>query len=166
MAASKALDVHIVAKHVRQRSQKDPAALKNPKKKLEISLEERQIILDAANYPSLFTPSPQLHDAVNEDEDSDSEDPRNSADGNPSMNLWGEFRDGGFEDEEIGAFFKETDHTSVNTSARVSKDMREPNEVDSDKFKEIAGAVEQPFSSHNDRAFPQEAIKLRGFRKH
>ncbi|KAG3119891.1 hypothetical protein PI125_g1601 [Phytophthora idaei] len=87
MAASKAHDFHIVAKHVRQRAQKDAAAFESPKKKLLISPKERQIIHDTANSSSLFTPSPQQRGAVNAGEDSDSEDPGDGVDGDPALSL-------------------------------------------------------------------------------
>ncbi|KAG6951353.1 hypothetical protein JG687_00013669 [Phytophthora cactorum] len=158
MAASKALDFHLVAKHVRQRAQKDAAAFESPKKKLLISPKERQIIHDTASILSLFTPSPQQRGAVNAGEYSDSEDPG-------ALSLWGEFLDEVFEDEEIDAVYEVTSRSAANVGVSASRDMRELSEVASDEFEEIGGAVEQPFVNHNDRTFPQEAVKLREFRE-
>ncbi|KAG4041151.1 hypothetical protein PC123_g23325 [Phytophthora cactorum] len=165
MAASKALDFHLVAKHVRQRAQKDAAAFESPKKKLLISPKERQIIHDTASILSLFTPSPQQRGAVNAGEYSDSEDPGDGVDGDPALSLWGEFLDEVFEDEEIDAVYEVTSRSAANVGVSASRDMRELSEVASDEFEEIGGAVEQPFVNHNDRTFPQEAVKLREFRE-
>ncbi|KAF1788697.1 Thaumatin [Phytophthora cactorum] len=55
MKASKALDIHIVAKHVRQRSLMNFA--RNSKSALLISPVEREILLEESS--SAFTPSPQ-----------------------------------------------------------------------------------------------------------
>ncbi|KAF1786173.1 Zinc finger, C2H2 [Phytophthora cactorum] len=155
--------VEDIAKHVRQRAQKGAAAFENPKKKLLISPEEREIILDAASCSSLFTPSPQQRGAVNADEDSDSEDPGDSADGDPTLSLWGEF---------LGGFRKRGNWCRLRgIKSQCCKHWRKRFEgyekIERGRFGRIrrnGDAVKQPFTNHNDRTFPQEAVKLRGFR--
>eukprot|EP00644_Phytophthora_capsici_P005325 jgi/Phyca11/97059/e_gw1.1.1311.1 len=158
--STKALDFHIIAKHVRQRSQKKATVSENPKKKLMISPTERKIDLAVANAHNLFTPSPQQGGGA--DEESDDEDPGDGVDGDPTLSLWGEFLDEVFEDEEIDAGYAET---AVHTDGGAARESREsPVNNSSSELEAIPEAIKQAFTSHNDRNFPQEAIKLRGFR--
>ncbi|KAG1697262.1 hypothetical protein DVH05_016549 [Phytophthora capsici] len=160
MGATKALDFHIIAKHVRQRSQKKATVSENPKKKLMIYPTERKIDLAVANAHNLFTPSPQQGGGA--DEESDDEDPGDGVDGDPTFSLWGEFLDEVFEDEEIDAGYAET---AVHTDGGAARESREsPVNNSSSELEAIPEAIKQAFTSHNDRNFPQEAIKLRGFR--
>ncbi|GMF40530.1 unnamed protein product [Phytophthora fragariaefolia] len=92
MAASKTLDFHTLAKHVRQCEHKNAVESNNPKKKLLISSVEREIILDA-NASGSFSPSPPPRGSARVDEDSDNEDPGDGVEGEPTLSLWGEFLD-------------------------------------------------------------------------
>ncbi|ETP45095.1 hypothetical protein F442_08425 [Phytophthora nicotianae P10297] len=133
IAASKALDFHIIAKHVRQRTQKKATVSENPKKKLLISPIEREINLAVANAHNLFTPSPQQGDTIDED------------------------------NEEVGSGYTETAARIDGEALRESREWRPANNI-SNELEAIPEAVKQAFTNHNDRNFPQEAIKLRGFR--
>ncbi|KAF1772529.1 hypothetical protein GQ600_24347 [Phytophthora cactorum] len=72
MKSSKALAIHTVAQHVRQRALKN--TVRDPNIKLLISTKERDILRDVRN--TMLTPSPQrAQDADHLAEDSDKEDP-------------------------------------------------------------------------------------------
>ncbi|KAE8913951.1 hypothetical protein PF003_g1794 [Phytophthora fragariae] len=169
--SSKALDYHIIAKHVRQRLRKEAVKFENPKKKLLISPNERNIIFDAASSSTFFTPSPQLHVGVSEDADSDDEDPGDGVDGPPTFALWGEYLREVFEDDEIEAHYTDSGGDATYAAVRVSgavQDARVSSEIGADdgngnEFEEIAEAVRQTFTDDNDQRFPQEAVKLQGF---
>ncbi|ETP17052.1 hypothetical protein F441_08465 [Phytophthora nicotianae CJ01A1] len=145
------------------RTQKKATVSENPKKKLLISPIEREINLAVADAHNLFTPSPQQGDIV--DEDSGNEVPGDGFDGDPTLSLWG---GGGFlmmyfEDEEVGSGYTETAARIDGEALRESREWRPANNI-SNELEVIPEAVKQAFTNHNDRNFPQEAIKLRGFR--
>ncbi|KAF4136212.1 hypothetical protein GN958_ATG14597 [Phytophthora infestans] len=143
MDALKALDFQIIAQHVRQQELKQDS-------------HERQIISDVVSSASLFSRSPQ-REAINEDEDSDGEDPGDNVDGNPTLLMWGEYLDKVFEDDKIDA-----DHTA--TRSTYTPTNRAPASRTINELEEIAEAVKPNFTDHNDRNFPQEASALQGFR--
>ncbi|KAF1782445.1 hypothetical protein GQ600_27189 [Phytophthora cactorum] len=119
MKSSKALDIHTVAQHVRQR------ALKNsfrPQEKLLISPTERDILRDARN--TMFTPSPQIaQDADHLAEDSDEEDPGDGVSDAATLALWGKYLDEVFQDEELDIVYTEAG-TSLNSTCVLSKIMK------------------------------------------
>ncbi|KAG4228018.1 hypothetical protein PC116_g23610 [Phytophthora cactorum] len=90
MKSSKTLDIHIIAKHVRQRSLKNSA--RNSKNTLLISQVEREILLEGRS--AAFTPSPQgshQHQPTNAEEDSDAS----------TLSLWADYLAEVYQDEEI-----------------------------------------------------------------
>eukprot|EP00644_Phytophthora_capsici_P009097 jgi/Phyca11/101772/e_gw1.6.830.1 len=159
MAPSKALDYHIIAKHVRNRSKKSDTG--DPRKKLLISPIEREIIMDATSRSSLFEPSPQQQGSSNADDDSDDDDPGDGVDGTTTLTLWGEFLDEVFEDEEIDAGYTENE---AGPELRALRELREDDLEDENELENIPSPIKHEFPAHNDRNFPQEALVLQGFR--
>ncbi|ETL93772.1 hypothetical protein L917_08147 [Phytophthora nicotianae] len=68
-----------------------------------------------------------------------------------------------FEDEEVGSGYTETAARIDGEALRESREWRPANNI-SNELEAIPEAVKQAFTNYNDRNFPQEAIKLRGFR--
>ncbi|GMF46130.1 unnamed protein product [Phytophthora fragariaefolia] len=166
MAASKTLDFHTVAKHVRQREHKNAVESNNPKKKLLISPVEREIIFDTANASETFSPSPQPRESARVDEDSDNEDPGDGVEGEPTLSLWGDFLDEVFLDTKIESGYTATDNNTPTAClpAPTSANGGEPPRYSSNGLEEIADMVKTSFPDQNDRNFPQETVTLQGFR--
>ncbi|POM81359.1 Hypothetical protein PHPALM_682 [Phytophthora palmivora] len=160
MSAIKAIDFHIIAQHVRQRTQKEASASKNPKKKLLISSMERTGIIDAA---ALFTPSPGQHIMTSTHEDSDNEGPGDGVDGGETLSLWNEFLDEIFDDEEIAAGYAATQGTAstVEPIGVSKRHQRSGCDVDndSDEFEIVPESNRVDFPQDNDQNFPHESIR-------
>ncbi|POM81725.1 Hypothetical protein PHPALM_263 [Phytophthora palmivora] len=165
MSAIKALDFHIIAQHVRQRTQKEASASKNTKKKLLISSMERTSIIDAA---ALFTPSPGQHIMTSTHEYSDNEGPGYGVYGAETLSLWNEFLDEIFDDEEIDAGYAATQGTASMVEPIGVSERHELSgcdvDSDSDEFEIVPESNRVDFPQDNDRNFPQESIRLPGFR--
>ncbi|KAE9275625.1 hypothetical protein PF008_g29310 [Phytophthora fragariae] len=165
MSASKVLDFHIIAKHVRERAQKEAAASKNPKTKLLISAKERAIIFDGESASTLSTPPPRLSER--EHEESDNDDRGDGVDGDEALSLWSDYLDEVFVDEEIDAGYEATLATppSAEPSLRgVGESSDEEDNNDANEFESIQKPFRLEFPQINDRAFPQESVRLLGFR--
>ncbi|KAG3091867.1 hypothetical protein PI125_g17306 [Phytophthora idaei] len=156
MKASKALDIHIVAKHVRQRSLKNSA--RNSKSALLISPVEREILLEESS--SAFTPSPQgshQHQPTNAEEDSDGEDPGEVVSDASTLSLWADYLAEVFQDEEI-----DTNYAAIDSRLQSTDPVGNEREEDN-KFEDTSAAVIHVFPSENNPGFPQQD-KLEGFR--
>lgn len=146
--ASKVLDIHTIAKHVRQRSRRHAA--QDPRKKLLIRPDERPILREALGV--MLTPSPD-RSVTNDDDDSDDEDPGDGVNGEETMSLWSEYLDEVFQDDEI-----DTGYAEVGASEGQTQNI-----TGDDEFEEIPAAVLHEFPEDNVPNFPQEG-KLKGFR--
>ncbi|POM81632.1 Hypothetical protein PHPALM_369 [Phytophthora palmivora] len=165
MSAIKAIDFHIIAQHVRQHTQKEASASKNPKTKLLISPMERTIIIDAA---ALFTPSPGQHIMTSTHEDSDNEDPEDGVDGAEPCRYGINFSMKYLMMKKIDAGYAVTQGTASTVEPIGVSERHQLSgcdvDNDSDEFEIVPESNRVDFPQDSYRNFPQESVRLPGFR--